>query len=67
MAPTIEEQIERLNASIAGMEAQRDALGDAFVDKTIAPMHEKLAELNHLLEASKLPPLEKPARDRNSA
>jgi class 3 adenylate cyclase/tetratricopeptide (TPR) repeat protein len=64
MSPTIEEQIERLNASIAGMEAQRDSLGDAVVEQAVAPLHEKLAELNRLLEASKSPPPEKPLQQR---
>ena len=59
MSPTIEEQIERLTRTIDEMEAQRDALGDAFVKRAIEPLHEKLAELNHLHEASKAPPAEK--------
>ncbi|NJD59310.1 MAG: hypothetical protein FIA98_07915, partial [Anaerolineae bacterium] len=64
MSPTIEEQIKRLKDTIAQMEAQRDSLGDAFVDKAVQPLNEKLAELNHLLEVSKSPPPEEPAQQR---
>ena len=34
MSPTIEEQIERLKSTIAEMEAQREALGDAVVQES---------------------------------
>ncbi len=64
MAPTIEEQIGRLKNTIAEMEAQGDALGDAVVKKAIEPLREKLAELNRLLEASKAPPPVIPTQQR---
>ena len=64
MSPTIEEQIKRLKKTIAEMEAQRDALGDAVVQEAIEPFHRKLAELTSLLEASKVPSPEKPSQQR---
>jgi class 3 adenylate cyclase/tetratricopeptide (TPR) repeat protein len=64
MSPTIEEQIERLKSTITEMEAQREALGDAVVQKAVEPLCEKLTELNRLLEASKVPPPEIPLKQR---
>ncbi|PWB55474.1 MAG: hypothetical protein C3F13_04130 [Anaerolineales bacterium] len=64
MSPTIEEQIGRLKDTIAEMEAQRDALGDAVVDKAVEPLQQKLAELYNLLETSHLAPPEIPTQQR---
>jgi class 3 adenylate cyclase/tetratricopeptide (TPR) repeat protein len=64
MSPTIEEQIARLKSTIAEMEAQREALGDTVVQKAVEPLREKLAELNHLLEASKISTPDKPLQQR---
>ena len=36
---------EQLEQAIATLEAQRDTLGDAVVDASIAALHEKLAVL----------------------
>lgn len=38
-------EIDRLEAAIAALEAQREGLGDAVVDAALAPMREKLAKL----------------------
>ena len=64
MSPTIKEQIERLKSTIAEMEAQRDALGDIVVRKAVDPLREKLAELNRLLEVSKVSAPDKPMQQR---
>jgi class 3 adenylate cyclase len=64
MSPTIKEQIERLKSTIAEMEAQRDALGDAVVQKAVDPLRDKLEELNRLLEVSQTIPLDKPTQQR---
>ena len=64
MSPTIEEQIERLKTTIAEMEAQRDALGDSVVQKAVEPLREKLAELNQLLEVSKVSTPDQPRQQR---
>ena len=41
----LDEQIEKLNAAIAGLEAQRAALGDAVVDPALAALHQHLSQL----------------------
>lgn len=41
----LDEQVEKLNAAIAGLEAQRAALGDAVVDPALAALHQQLAQL----------------------
>lgn len=64
VSPTIEEQIERLKNTIAEMEAQREALGDAVVDKTVDMWRAKLEELTRLLASSRTEPIEKPAQQR---
>jgi predicted ATPase/class 3 adenylate cyclase len=64
MSPTIEEQIERLKSTIAEMEAQREALGDSVVQKTVDLWRGKLDELTRLLEASKTSLPEKPLQQR---
>lgn len=64
MSPTIEEQIERLKSTIAEMEAQREALGDSVVQKTVDLWRGKLDELTRLLEASKTSIPEKPVQQR---
>ncbi len=64
MSPTIEEQIERLKSTIAEMEAQREALGDAVVQKTVDLWRGKLDELTRLLETSKASLPEKPLQQR---
>jgi class 3 adenylate cyclase/tetratricopeptide (TPR) repeat protein len=45
MSETIREQIEALNQSIAGLEAQRNTLGDTRLEATLVPLREKLVEL----------------------
>ena len=64
MSPTTEEQIERLKTTIAEMEAQREALGDAVVQKAMQPLQEKLEELTRLLEVSRPGLPDKPIQQR---
>ncbi|MGC9320549.1 MAG: ATP-binding protein [Armatimonadota bacterium] len=45
MSDAISEQIEAVKQSIAALKAQRSTLGDKVVDAAIAPLREKLAEL----------------------
>ena len=42
---SLDQQIEKLKQAIAEMEQQRQVLGDAAVDASLAPFREKLAEL----------------------
>jgi hypothetical protein len=51
MSPTIEEQIEGLKRTIAETEAQRESLGDEFVDIALVPFQRKLDELVARLQA----------------
>ena len=53
MSPTIDEQIERLKATIAEMEAQRAILGDSVFQKAVEPLNEKLDELSRLRDATR--------------
>ncbi len=64
MSPTIEEQIEKLKSTVAEMEAQREALGDAVVQSAIAPLQQKLDDLTLLLSASQVRPFEEPVQKR---
>src|SRR5437879_13605041 len=41
-----EEQAKKLTAAIAGLEAQRAALGDAVVEPALAALRDQLSELN---------------------
>ena len=41
----LDEQVEKLNAAITGLEAQRTALGDAVVDPALAALHQQLSQL----------------------
>jgi class 3 adenylate cyclase len=41
-----EEQAKKLTAAIAGLEAQRDGLGDAVVDPAVAALREQLSQLS---------------------
>ncbi len=41
----LDEQVEKLNAAIVGLEAQRAALGDAVVDSALAALRQQLAQL----------------------
>src|SRR5438874_8117125 len=43
--PDLDQKIEKLSAAIAGLEAQRQILGDAVVDPAIAALREQLAQL----------------------
>lgn len=45
MPSTLDEQINQLKSTIAEMEAQRDVLGDQFVDSTLGTLQDKLSEL----------------------
>jgi class 3 adenylate cyclase len=45
MSTSLDEQINKLKQAIAEIEAQRLILGDAAVDASLVPFHEKLAEL----------------------
>ena len=45
MSPAGAEQVNNLNQAIAALEAQRQTLGDAVVDSALAPLREKLAEV----------------------
>src|SRR5881392_2595949 len=41
----LEKQIERLTAAIAGLESQRNSLGDAVVDPAIAALREQISQI----------------------
>ncbi|HLE73048.1 MAG TPA: adenylate/guanylate cyclase domain-containing protein, partial [Anaerolineales bacterium] len=45
MSPAGAEQVNNLEQAIAALEAQRQTLGDAVVDSALAPLREKLAEV----------------------
>ena len=45
MADTIQEQIEKLRASMNGLEAQRNVLGDGIVEPALAALRQKLTAL----------------------
>jgi class 3 adenylate cyclase len=45
-----ESEIQKLNASIAALEAQRGALGDAVVDPAIAALRQQLSQLGAAIE-----------------
>lgn len=45
MAGTLQEQIEKLHASISGLEEQRGVLGDAIVDPALAALRQQLTSL----------------------
>ena len=64
MSTTLDEQINQLKQTIAEMEAQRSVLGDAAVDASLVPFHEKLAELEAPAETPKETPSEIPTRQR---
>jgi class 3 adenylate cyclase len=42
---TLEEQVARLEAPIASLEAQRTVLGDEIVETALMPLRQQLAEL----------------------
>jgi class 3 adenylate cyclase len=64
MSSTLDEQINQLKQAITEMEAQRSVLGDAAVDASLVPFHEKLAELEVQAEPPKETPSEVPVRQR---
>jgi class 3 adenylate cyclase/tetratricopeptide (TPR) repeat protein len=64
MSPTLEDQIKQLQDTIATMEDQRDSLGDTVVDRSLAPLQEKLDELLALLESRQEPLIDAPAQQR---
>ena len=53
MSPTLDEQIEQLQHTIAEMESQRDSLGDDVVEASLAPLRQKLDELVHCSNSPK--------------
>ena len=64
MAKTQDEQINQLKQTIADIESQRSILGDEAVDVSLAPFHQKLAELEAQIEPSIETPKELPSRQR---
>jgi len=58
----LEEQIKKLKQAITEMEEQRQILGDAAVDASLAPFQEKLAELEAKVEPQKELPRKDPVR-----
>ena len=55
MAESIQTQIEKLNASISGLEAQRSLLGEAIVDPALAALRNKLSVLEEQAAAQPVP------------
>src|SRR5512139_3599056 len=55
MAESLQAQIEKLRASITGLEAQREMLGNAIVDPALAALRQQLAGLEEQLAAQALP------------
>ena len=64
MSTTLDEQIKQLKQAIAEIEAQRSILGDAAVDASLAPFHQKFAELEAQTEPIKETQSEIPTRQR---
>jgi len=50
----LHEQAAKLEAAIAGLEAQRGSLGDAVVDPALAALRHQLAQLNAAASGSEL-------------
>ncbi len=57
MAESLQSQIEKLQASIRGLEAQRSVLGDAIVEPALASLRRDLAGLEEQLAAQAVPAL----------
>ena len=55
MAESIQVQIDKLQASIRGLEAQRSVLGDAIVEPALATLREKLAALEQQAASTATP------------
>ena len=55
MAESLQAQMEKLHASINGLEAQRSVLGDAIVDPALAALRQQLAGLEEQAAAQAAP------------
>jgi class 3 adenylate cyclase/tetratricopeptide (TPR) repeat protein len=55
MAESLKAQMEKLHASISGLEAQRSVLGDAIVDPALAALRGQLATLEEQASAQAVP------------
>ena len=64
MGSSLAEQIEHLKQAIAEIEAQRRILGDVAANVSLAPIHQKLAELEAQAETPPEEPAEIPTRHR---
>ena len=64
MCRTLDEQIKQLKQAIAEIEAQRSILGDAAVEASLAPIRQKLAELEMQAESQQEEQPEIPTRQR---
>lgn len=56
--PSLEEQEHRLKTALAGLEAQREVLGDAVVEPALQALRQQLAELRRGVEGPVPPSLE---------
>ena len=59
MVEKLRAQIDKLRASISGLEAQRSVLGDAIVDPALAALRQQLAGLEEQATAQAAPPDER--------
>ncbi len=64
MSFTLDEQINQLKRTIAEMEAQRAILSDGVVDAALAPLRQKLADLEARDETPRVEPTGTPTRQR---
>jgi len=66
MADTVQAQIDKMHASINGLEAQRSVLGDAIVDPALAALRQQLAALEEQASAQESPAEERPPRQKEA-
>ena len=64
MSISQDEQINQLKRTIAEMESQRVVLGDATVEAALAPLRQKLADLEARAETPRVEPTGTPTRHR---
>jgi class 3 adenylate cyclase len=64
MSATLDEQINQLKQAIVEIEAQRSILGDAAVNASLVPFHQKLADLEAQVTPSREEPPALPTRHR---
>jgi class 3 adenylate cyclase/tetratricopeptide (TPR) repeat protein len=64
MADSIQEELDRLQAALAGLEAQRSLLGEAIVQPALDSLNEKIAALQAQLQPARTVPGEQTPQER---